>query len=159
MTPINSPGTPSSSRLEIKQKQGRGDRWAGPEARGDCMMRDGGLGWREDGRLWREDQQGQVFGSSPGHSFLASQSLLPPSPDCSLSPQTPPGPDECLCSGVQTFLKDAFFFLQQARASGFRGLCLSVGFSQPMGFPLQLSPLWPFKVVTEGRGLVTHTHP
>lgn len=42
------------------------------------MMRDGGLGWREDGRLWREDQHGQVFGSSPGHSFLASQSLLAP---------------------------------------------------------------------------------
>lgn len=42
------------------------------------MMRDGGLGWREDGRLWREDQQGQVSGSSPGYSFLASQSLLLP---------------------------------------------------------------------------------
>lgn len=34
MTPINSSGTPSSSLLEIKQTQGRGDRWGGPEARG-----------------------------------------------------------------------------------------------------------------------------
>lgn len=125
-------------------------------------------GWYDEGwgtgmeRGWQAVEGGPTgtglwFFSST--QFLSLPESAPPSPDCSLSPQTPPGPDECLCSGVQTFLKDAFFFLQQARASGFRGPCLSVGFSQPMGSPLQLSPLWPFKVVTGGRGLVTHTHP
>lgn len=101
-------------------------------------MRDGGTGME---RGWQD-----VKGGPPGLQFFSRAQLLslpesaPPSPDCFLSPHTPTGPDECLCSGVQTFLNHAFFFLQQARASGFRGPCLNCGLFTTNGVPPSALP-------------------